>query len=73
MRTWWLHDYLVDGDPIHIGVVNKPDDLIGEQLSVVLRGQVRFSGLAGVQLEGLADPLPQHVESGVGLHDLSHG
>ena len=63
----------MDGDPVHIGVVNKPDDLIGEELSVVLRGQVRFGGLTGVQLEGLADPLPQDVEGGVGLHDLRHG
>lgn len=29
---------LVDGDAVHVGVVHEPDDLVGEQLSVVLTG-----------------------------------
>ena len=29
---------LVDCDPVHIGVVYKPDDLVTEQFSVVLGG-----------------------------------
>ena len=36
---------LVDGDAIHVRVVHKPDDLIGEELAVVLRRQVRLRGL----------------------------
>ncbi len=28
--------YLVDGDTVDISVVHKPDDLVGEQLSIVL-------------------------------------
>ena len=27
---------LVDGDAVHVRVVHEPDDLVGEQLSVVL-------------------------------------
>lgn len=30
---------LVDGHPIHIGVIHKPDDLVAEQLTIVLRMQ----------------------------------
>ena len=63
----------MDGDSVHVGVVHKPDDLIGEQLSVVLRAEVRLSGLGGVQLQPLADALAQHIQGGVGLHDLCHG
>lgn len=37
--------YLVDGDPVDISVVHKPDDLVGEQFTIVLRGQVWLSGL----------------------------
>jgi hypothetical protein len=37
--------YLMDGHPVDIGVVNKPDDLVGEKFTIVLRGEVRFSGL----------------------------
>ena len=36
---------LVDGDAIHVRVVNEPDDLIGEELAVVLRRQVWLRGL----------------------------
>lgn len=64
---------LVDGDSVHVGVVHEPDDLVGEELSVVLRGQVGLSGLGGVELQALADALPQHVQGRVGLHDLGHG
>lgn len=41
-----LHDsHLVDGDSVHIGVIHKPDDLVGEEFTVVLRGQVGLGGL----------------------------
>ncbi|KAI1231858.1 hypothetical protein IHE44_0007496 [Lamprotornis superbus] len=33
----WPH--LVDGDSVHIGVIHKPDDLVGEELPIVLGGQ----------------------------------
>lgn len=65
--------YLVNSDTVDVGIVHKPYDLIGEQLPIVLRREVRFSGLTGVELQGLADPLPQHIQCWVGLHDLGHG
>mmetsp|Transcript_10676 Transcript_10676/g.30496 ORF Transcript_10676/g.30496 Transcript_10676/m.30496 type:complete len:593 (+) Transcript_10676:6123-7901(+) len=61
---------LVDGDTVDVGVVNKPNDLIAEQLSVVLGTQVRLRRFTGVQLEPLADSLAQHVKGRIGLHDL---
>mmetsp|Transcript_27245 Transcript_27245/g.46261 ORF Transcript_27245/g.46261 Transcript_27245/m.46261 type:complete len:283 (+) Transcript_27245:2730-3578(+) len=64
---------LVDGHTVHVGVVHEPDDLVGEELPVILRGQVGLRGLGGVQLQALADALPEHVEGRVGLHDLGHG
>jgi len=63
----------VNGYSVDIGVVHKPNDLIREKLSVVLRGKVRFSGFTGVQLKAFPDSLSQHVQSGIGLHDLRHG
>ena len=63
----------MDGDSVDVGVVDEPDDLVGEELSVVLRRQVGLGGLGGVELQTLTDTLPQHVERGVGLHDLGHG
>jgi hypothetical protein len=43
----------VDGDPVDVCVVHEPDDLVAEQFSVVLGGQVRFRGLTelGIKLE----------------------
>ncbi len=64
---------LVDGDSIHIGVIHKPDDLVGEEFSIVLGRQVRLSGLWRVELQTLADSLSQHIKSWVGLHYLRHG
>lgn len=63
----------MDGDSVHIGVVHKPDDLVGEEFAIVLGGQVGLGGLGGVQLQTLADTLPQHVQGRIGLHDLGHG
>ena len=63
----------MNGDTVDISVINKPDDLVGEQLSIVLRGEVWLSRLRGVELEGLADPLSEDVEGWVGLHNLGHG
>ena len=47
--------------------------LVGEQLAVVLRGQVRLGGLRAVQLQALADALAQHVQRRVGLHSFTLG
>ena len=63
---------LVNGDSVDIGVIDKPNDLVREELSIVLGGEVGLSGLTGVELQGLPDPLSQDIESWVGLHDLGH-
>lgn len=36
---------LVDGDSVHVGVVHEPDDLVGEEFSIVLGAEIRLSGL----------------------------
>mmetsp|Transcript_8475 Transcript_8475/g.28819 ORF Transcript_8475/g.28819 Transcript_8475/m.28819 type:complete len:688 (+) Transcript_8475:1085-3148(+) len=64
---------LVDGHAVHVGVVHKPDDLVAEELPVVLAGQVGLRGLRRVELQALADALPEHVQGRVGLHDLGEG
>ena len=53
-----------------VGVIDEPDDLIAEQFAVVLRGEVGFRGLRGVQLQALAHALAQNIHRRVGLHDL---
>ena len=68
-----LSSHLVNGDSVHVCIIHKPNNLIGEQLSVVLRGQVRLCRFTGIQLQCLSDALPQHIEGWVGLHNLSHG
>ena len=65
--------YLVNCDSVHVSVVYKPDDLVGEEFSVVLRRQVRLSRFTGVQLKAFPDSLPQHIQGGIGFHDLCHG
>ncbi len=62
----------MDGDPVHIGIVHKPNDLITEEFSIVLRGEVGFSGFTGVELQGFTNPLPQDVEGRVRLHHFRH-
>ena len=64
---------LVDSHSVHIGVIHKPNDLIAEQLSIVLTGQVGLSWFRAVELQSLPDPLSEHIQSRVGLHDLGHG
>jgi hypothetical protein len=63
----------VDGNPIDVCVVDKPYDLVGEEVGVVLSVEVGLRRFRGVELEPLPDPFPEHVESRVGLHDLVHG
>eukprot|EP00964_Phaeocystis_antarctica_P078146 scaffold48598_cov65-Phaeocystis_antarctica.AAC.1 len=64
---------LVDGDAVDVGVIDEPDDLVGEELAVVLRREVGLRRLGRVELQPLADALAQHVERRVGLEDLGHG
>mmetsp|Transcript_9904 Transcript_9904/g.16651 ORF Transcript_9904/g.16651 Transcript_9904/m.16651 type:complete len:467 (+) Transcript_9904:1679-3079(+) len=63
----------MDRDPVHVGVVHEPGDLVREQLAVVLGVQVRLHRLRGVELEALSDPLSEHVDRRIRLHDLVHG
>mmetsp|Transcript_31891 Transcript_31891/g.87333 ORF Transcript_31891/g.87333 Transcript_31891/m.87333 type:complete len:766 (-) Transcript_31891:1916-4213(-) len=63
---------LVDGDAVDVGVVDKPDDLVREELAVVLRREVWLGRLGRIELQPLADALAQHIERRVGLHDLGH-
>jgi hypothetical protein len=63
---------LVDCNPIHVGIVNEPNDLIAKQLPVVLRAEVRLGGFTRVQLQPLTDALAQDVERWIRLHNLGH-
>ena len=73
LRNMSQNTYLVNRDSVHVSVVHKPDDLVGEEFSVVLRRQVRLSRFTGVQLKAFPDSLPQHIQGGIGFHDLCHG
>mmetsp|Transcript_3144 Transcript_3144/g.9017 ORF Transcript_3144/g.9017 Transcript_3144/m.9017 type:complete len:409 (-) Transcript_3144:4863-6089(-) len=64
---------LVDGHAVDVRVVDEPNNLIAKELAVVLRTEVGLRRLGAVELEALADALPQNVEGGVGFHDLRHG
>ena len=46
--------------------------LIGEQLAIVLGGQIWLSWLRGIQLETFANAFPEHIQCRVGFHDLGH-
>ena len=48
---------LVNGHSIYIGVIHKPDDLIGKELSIVLTAQVRLCWFRGIKLQALSDTL----------------
>ncbi|KAK4812136.1 hypothetical protein QYF61_000977 [Mycteria americana] len=67
----WPH--LVNGHSVHIGVIHKPDDLVGEELSVVLGGQVPDTILvselliAGTALGQDAALKPTHVKQQIGV------
>lgn len=64
---------LVDSNTVHVRIVDKPDDLVREQFSVVLSVQVRLSWFRRVQLQSFADTFSKHVQCRVGFHDLIHG
>lgn len=63
---------LVDRHSVDICVIDKPNGLVGEKLTVVLRIEIRLGGFGGVQLEALPDSLPQHIDGGIRFHDLVH-
>ena len=63
----------MDGDTVHVGIVDEPDDLVGEQFRVILAAvEIRLRGFGRVQLEPLADTLAQHMARRVRSHDLRH-
>jgi hypothetical protein len=64
---------LVDGHSVHIGVIHKPNDLVGEQLCIVLRVQIWLSGLTRVELQTLPDSLSEDIQGWIGLHNLGSG
>ena len=35
--------HLMNSNSIHVSIIHKPNDLIREQFSIILRGEVRFS------------------------------
>ena len=63
----------MNGDSIHIGIVDEPNDLIREKLSVVLRVEIGLRRLTRVELQALSDSLTKDVEGWVCLHNLGHG
>ena len=62
----------MNGDSVHIGIVDEPNDLIREELGVVLRVEIGFSWLTRVELQALSDSLTKDVEGWVCLHNLGH-
>mmetsp|Transcript_10862 Transcript_10862/g.67074 ORF Transcript_10862/g.67074 Transcript_10862/m.67074 type:complete len:232 (-) Transcript_10862:6650-7345(-) len=64
---------LVDGNPIYICIIHKPDDLVAEEIAVVLAAQVWLCRFRRVQLQPLPNSFSQNVQSRVCLHDLLHG
>jgi hypothetical protein len=57
---------------VNISIINEPNNLIGEQLSVILGVQVGLSWLRTIQLKALPNPLPQNVQCRVRLHYFIH-
>lgn len=63
----------VDSNSVYISVINKPDDLVWKQLSVILRIQVWLSWFAWIQLQTFPDSFTQHIQGGICFHNLVHG
>jgi len=64
---------LVDCDTVDVCVVDKPNDLVREELTVVLRIQIWLCGLRRVQLQTFPDSFSQDIDGWVGFHYLVHG
>src|SRR2546423_12806943 len=64
---------LVNRYTVYIGIVNKPDGIFREEVTIILRVEERFGGLGGVQLQTLANTLPQNIQRRIRLLYLGHG
>ena len=64
---------LVDRNSVDVGIIHEPNDLVGEQLGIVLRVQVRLRRFGGVELEPFPDTFSQDIKGWVGFHNFSHG
>ena len=62
----------MDGYSVNISIIYKPDNLVGEQFTIVLGIQVRLSGLGRVKLQALSDSFTKHIEGRVSLHNFVH-
>ena len=73
---WLCHqvtlECFVNRHAVHIRIVHEPNCLVAEQLAVVLRVEIRFGGLRGVQLQTLTNALAQYVKRRISFHDLRH-
>lgn len=52
---------LVDGNSVDVGIVDEPNDLVGEELRVIAGVEVRFGRFGRVELETLSDTLSENV------------
>ncbi len=62
----------MNSDTIDISVIDEPDQLVREQLSIIRCIQIRLGRLARVELKAFPDSLSQNVKSRVGFHDFIH-
>jgi len=62
----------VDRNTIDIRIIDKPDNLVREEFSIILRGKVGFGGFRRVQLKTLSNTLSQYIQSGICLDDFVH-
>jgi hypothetical protein len=56
----------------HLHPSNLPDDLIWEQLSIILRWEIRLRRFWRVKLKSLSNAFPQHIQCGICFHYLGH-
>ena len=63
---------LVNSNAVDVGIVDKPNDLVGEELRIVLAVEVRLCWLRRVQLKTLANTFAQYVACWVCFHNLGH-
>ena len=50
------NSHLMDSHSVDIRVIHKPDNLVGKELTIVLRGQIGLSGLRWIKLQPFTDP-----------------
>jgi len=56
----------------HLPPSNLPDDLIWEQLSIILRWEIRLRRFWRVKLQRLSNSFPQHIQCRICFHYLGH-